>query len=86
MLSLCVPKRYISGTSLSDFSIPVLDEQAKEVPSEDTIVNRQYATPRGRKVKKRQSKDLLVLWKQAGQINDFCSVLIDRGVAERLLT
>lgn len=86
LLSLCVPKRYISGTSLSDFSIPVLDEQAKEVPSEDTIVNRQYATPRGRKVKKRQSKDLLVLWKQAGQINDFCSVLIDRGVAERLLT
>ena len=48
-------------------------------------VKRLYAKPRGRKAKARSADDLLELWKQTGQADAFCDLLIDCGLAERMV-
>ena len=86
LLSLSVPKRYAAGTSLSDFSIPVIEERGlMDTDTEDMEVNRLYAKPRGRKAKARSADDLLELWKRTGQADAFCALLIDCGLAERMV-
>lgn len=86
LLSLSVPKRYAAGTSLSDFSIPVIEERGlMDTDTEDMEVNRLYAKPRGRKAKARSADDLLELWKRTGQADAFCELLIDCGLAERMV-
>ena len=86
LLSLSVPKRYAAGTSLSDFSVPVIEEQGlMDTDTAEAEVKRLYAKPRGRKAKARSADDLLELWKQTGQADAFCDLLIDCGLAERMV-
>lgn len=86
LLSLSVPKRYAAGTSLSDFSIPVTEEQGLlDTDTAEEEVNRLYAKPRGRKAKARSADDLLELWKRTGRADAFCELLIDCGLAERMV-
>lgn len=86
LLSLSVPKRYAAGTSLSDFSIPVIEERGlMATDTADAEVNRLYAKPRGRKAKARSADDLLELWKRTGRADAFCELLIDCGLAERMV-
>ena len=86
LLSLSVPKRYAAGTSLSDFSVPVIEEQGLlDTDTAEAEVNRMYAKPRGRKAKARSADDLLELWKRTGRADAFCELLIDCGLAERMV-
>ena len=86
LLSLSVPKKYAAGTSLSDFSIPVIEGRGlMATDTADAEVNRLYAKPRGRKAKARSADDLLELWKWTGQADTFCALLIDCGLAERMV-
>ena len=86
LLSLSVPKRYAAGTSLSDFSVPVIEEQGlMDTDTAEAEVNRLYAKPRGRKAKARSADDLLELWKRTGRADAFCELLIDCGLAERMV-
>ena len=86
LLSLSVPKRYAAGTSLSDFSIPVIEERGlMATDTADAEVNRLYAKPRGRKAKARSADDLLELWKRTGRADAFCELLIDCELAERMV-
>lgn len=86
LLSLSVPKKYAAGTSLSDFSIPVIEGRGlMATDTADAEVNRLYAKPRGRKAKARSADDLLELWKRTGRADAFCELLIDCGLAERMV-
>ena len=87
ILSLDVPKTYLRGTSISDFEIKnhenvILIET--EDMTEEGVVKREYANPRGRKAVPRDKYDLVCLFEKNMETDRLIYQLDQFGLIERI--
>lgn len=68
LLAIDPPKKYLVGTSISDFSAVDIVGGDVGPESESVVQTRTYATKRGRKPVPRDEKDILVLYKNTKDI------------------
>lgn len=81
-LSLSVPKLYIKGTSISDFSAP---RYVPEEPEEPLAMDkREYAVKRGRPKAARASLDILQITEGCGRADLVLDALMEHGLVEVL--